>query len=494
MTNQPHAETVRNLLEHAPPTLATPLAKLWHYRRNGRYYLRVRTLGRPFVTFTASLRTSDRSTAMEISANIQRALAYFHLDKPDATWGELKERLQAITQECLSISHGNRGSDFAHSELYQEMYGALREISKQGDLTIAQHRTLAIGQSIMAAANARIEGRPGALVKVMDKLNQHGASDSQLAARQPLSVSAPTDPLSWDELSSLYRAEHSINLKGSSRKAALTTHTVIGNAFEAIGVTNLRAHSRENLIALREKLLEGRAASTVNNLLAKLKAVLDWAVRTDKLAKAYTDKLKITKGADSDREAFSREQVVALMDYASSLPATSWERWTLSLLAITGARVGEISYLTRTDVKSVGDLWYIDINEDHDDKSIKNKHSARKVPLVDGALGFELKAFLSAAEAGALPSAQKIKPARASKRLNAVLGEVLGETKQKNQTLHSLRHHLVSSMQIAGIELQFIQAVAGHASRTITLDAYGSSIPVGKLHSAISKALEGASK
>ena len=428
---------------------------------------------------------------MEISSNIQRALAYFHLDKPEATWEELKERLTAIVEECLAITHGNLGSDFAHNEFYQEMYGALRQISKQGDLSIAQHRAVAMGQSIMAAANARIEGRPGALVGIIDKLNQNELPNSHSDVHPSLSVGHPQDPLSWDELSSLYMAENRIHLKGSSGKAALTTHTVIGRAFTAIGVTDLRTHTREDMVALRAKLLEGRKASTVNNLLAKLRAVMTWAVRAEKLAKQHTDKLKLTKGADSERVAFTREQVVTLMTHAHALPSASWERWALSLLAVTGARVGEISYLTKADIKQSAGLWCIDINEDVDGKSIKNKHSKRLVPLVDEALGFNLLAFLEAVEAGALPSDHGITPEKASKRLNQMLRDALGDSKGDNQTLHSLRHHLISSMQAAGVPVAFAQAAAGQSSGTIAYDNYGSGSPIQRVYEALRQGLVG---
>lgn len=497
MTITPSAKTVTNLLENVPLKLAVPLAKPWHYRRNGRYYLRLRTRERPYSTFSVSLRTTDRATAMEVSQKIQRALAYFHLDRPEATREELRARLIAIAEECLATACGTP-ADFTQSEAYREMHSALQQVSAGGNLPWPQHKALIEGQRILAAANARIDGRSEGLIQIIERLNSEAEADRKISSTLPLSVGAPQEPLSWTKLSELYMAEQ-INLKESSRKAALTAHTVIGNAFEAIGVTDLRTHTRENLIGLREKLLESRKASTVNNLLAKLIAVLNWAVANDKITKTYTTKLKITKGADSDREAFTRAQVVAIMDHAKSLPATAWERWALSLLAITGARVGEISYLTSADIKEVDGLWCIDINEDiseggdenSPEKSIKNKHSARKVPLVDGALGFDLREFLQAVEVGALPSANGINPTRASQRLNVLLKEVLGTTKKKNQTLHSLRHHLVSSMQAEGVELQFMQAVAGHASRTITLDAYGSSVPLRKLAEAISKALAG---
>ncbi|ERH50882.1 hypothetical protein O203_10800 [Ectopseudomonas chengduensis] len=426
---------------------------------------------------------------MEISSNIQRALAYFHLDKPEATWEELRERLTAIAEECLAITHGHPGQDFAQSEFYQEIYGALSTISQQGDLSLAQHRAVSVGQSIMAGANARLAGRPGALVRIIDKLNHDKTSNSQSSANLSLSVSAPQAALSWDELSSLYRAENDINLKESSRKAAITAHAVIGSAFEAIGLTDLRTHTRDDMVALRANLLEGRKASTVNNLLAKLRAVMTWAVRAEKLAKQQTDKLKLTKGADSERVAFTRKQVETLMAHANALPSTSWERWALSLLAVTGARVGEVSYLTKADIKQVEGLWCIDINEDDDGKSIKNKHSKRLVPLVDGAIGFNLSAFLEAVEAGALPSAHDIQPDKASKRLNQMLRGALGDSKGENQTLHSLRHHLISSMQAAGVPVAFAQAAAGQSSGTIAYDTYGSGSPIQRVFEALQQGL-----
>lgn len=486
--------TTSKLPQNGTNLLQTALAKPYHYRRAGRFYLRLRPQGTTLGFFTLSLRTTDKATAMTISQDILKTLKAFHLDNPKASWEELRERLVDIAENALTMAHGD-SSLVAYEMIHDEQIAALREASAKLPLSVNQQRAVGKAVEVLEAAQERLQGSPGKLVEIIRGLKGESRGTSVPLAFS-LSVSSSQDPLSWSKLSTLYMAEHSINLKESSRKAALTTHTVIGGAFEAIGVTDLRAHTREDLIALREKLLEGRKASTVNNLLAKLKAVMDWAVRSDKLTKTYTDKLKITKGADSDREAFTRNQVVALMDHAKSLPATSWERWALSLLAITGARVGEVSYLTNSDIKEVDGLWCIDINEDiseggDDEKSIKNKHSARKVPLVDGALGFDLQAFLQAVQAGALPSAQGIKPARASQRLNVLLKEVLGMTKQKNQTLHSLRHHLVSSMQIAGVELQFMQAVAGHASRTITLDAYGSSVPVRKLAEAIQRALIG---
>lgn len=69
------------------------LGRPWHYRRNGRYYLRLRPRGSYRQSVTISLRTSERPAAMSLSQEILQALSTFHLDNPEATWEELRERL-----------------------------------------------------------------------------------------------------------------------------------------------------------------------------------------------------------------------------------------------------------------------------------------------------------------------------------------------------------------------------------------------------------------
>ncbi|WP_146224928.1 hypothetical protein [Aquipseudomonas alcaligenes] len=254
---------------------------------------------------------------------ITQALDHFRLNNPEATWPELRARLIVIAEDCLAVSHGDDGMDWAASESYRGMYLALRQIGKRGDLSADQYRAVGVGQKIMVAANARAEGNHGELVRLIDQLTNEPVADSCGPASLSPSVSPPKEPLSWSTLSELYMAEHSVNLKGSSRTTAISTHKVLKRAFEAVGVTDLRSHTREDLTALRGWLLEDRKASTVNTLLGQLIAVLGWAEITDKLPKHYAVKLKLTRGTDSERVAFTREQVVTIMAYANALPATS---------------------------------------------------------------------------------------------------------------------------------------------------------------------------
>lgn len=479
MTTTQRPQSGTNLLQ-------TALAKPYHYRRSGRYYLRLRPQGASKGFFTLSLRTTDKATAMTLSKDIIKTLAVFHLDQPEATWEDLKEALKVIAEEALSMSHSDDTRSL-YMEVYDQMSNDLAEAASVKGFNKDQHRAVGMGQRVLRAAQDRLEGRPAELVELVQELS----CSTPVPLSPSLSVLPSGGPLTWDYLSNQYLTEHSVNIKESTKDSTLVAYKAIKGAFEEIGLTDLRTHNRDDMVAARTALLKGREPSTVNNVLTKMMTVMGWAVNNDYLTKAYTSKLKLTKGTDSKREGFTKDQVVALMNHSAELPADSWERWGLSLLAITGARVGEIAYLTKKDIKQVDGLWCIHINEDGPNKSIKNKHSDRTIPLIDGAFNtFDLKVFLQAVESGALPSDHGVNPMKASRNLGTLMKTILGETREETQTLHSLRHFIASSLQAEGVPVAFAQAITGHSSRTVTFGTYGSAIPVGKLAEELKKVLK----
>ncbi len=218
-------------------------------------------------------------------------------------------------------------------------------------------------------------------------------------------------------------------------------------------------------------------------MLMKLSAVLNWSVENGHLEKSYDKKLKLTKGIESTRKAFSQNQIGSLMEYANKLPGTSWKRWLLSLGIITGGRLNEISQLSVGDIQTLeSGIVAIHINERGEGKSIKNKRSERLVPLTDGAYGFDLQAFLryvetrkqsgddSLAQIGYRPAGEWVN--------QKAIPEALGESYVRGLVFHSLRHSLASLMQAKGVPATHAQAVMGHASGTVTFDIYGSGVPV----------------
>lgn len=286
-------------------------------------------------------------------------------------------------------------------------------------------------------------------------------------------------PMTFDVLSQLYMDDRGGDQKPTTLKETILCHKVISENLDGL---DLRKHSRADLVQFRERLSEGRMPSTVNKLIVKLSAVFAWAVENGHLSKTYDKKLKLTKGVESTRKAFTQHQVSKLMDYANCLPENSWKRWLLSLGIITGGRLKEICQLTMEDVVTMEPgIVAIHINEAGEGKSIKNKQSERLVPLTDGAYGFDLGAFLrfvdeirhsgsgSLAQIGYRPSGEWVN--------QHAIPAALGDSYERGLVFHSLRHSLASLMQAKGVPTTHAQAVMGHASGTITFDTYGSGVP-----------------
>lgn len=353
------------------------------------------------------------------------------MGRPDASWNELRRHL--LTLVSTTLMSADDGHPSRHwGDMYRTLGGIPSAVS-------AQH------------------------------------SEEMTAATEPVST-----PLTFDVLAQLYMADRGGEQKPTTLKETILCHKVIAEHLDGL---DLRRHSREDLVAFRGRLSVGRMPSTVNKLIVKLSAVFSWAVENGHLSKTYDKKLKLTKGVESTRKAFSQHQVSKLMDYANGLPETSWKRWLLSLGIITGGRLKEICQLTTGDVVTTeSGLVAIHINEAGEGKSIKNKQSERLVPLTDGAYGFDLAAFLryvdetrcsgsvSLAQIGYRPSGEWLN--------QHAIPTALGDTYERGLVFHSLRHSLASLMQAKGVPTAHAQAVMGHASGTITFDTYGSGVPL----------------
>nr|WP_319527268.1 tyrosine-type recombinase/integrase [Pseudomonas laurentiana] len=469
----PVTSAVTNSAVSLKPT--TRLAKPYHYRRNGIYYLRLRETGSTTQATSVSLKTTDRKAAMDASRRLAETIKAFHLDHPQATWLELREHLLWVAESLLSTAHDVHSLRY-WGDLYEDVWTNLSEIAATMPLSVDQHEHVARAREVMSAAQVRLQGDSVPLVTIIRDLE---GDQSKPGESFPVSLSVLA-PMTFEVLSGLYLADRAQDQKASTLKETKVCH---GTLSAQLGDLDLRNHSRADLVALRDRLSEGRMPSTVNKLLVKLSAVLAWSVENGHLLKTYDKKLKLTKGLESTRKAFSQAQVVKVMEYASNLPETSWKRWLLSLGVITGGRLNEISQLTTSDIKTLeSGITAIHINEVGEGKSIKNKRSERLVPLTDGAYGFDFAAFLRYVEtckANQGESLAQIGYKTAGDWANRqAIPEALGDDHKAGLTFHSLRHSLASLMQVKGVPTVHAQAVMGHASGTITFDTYGSGVPV----------------
>ena len=423
--------TVTNLAFPVRPT--TRLAKPYYYRRNGIYYMRLRATGSTKNLASVSLKTSNRKAAMDAAEQLSGFVRAFHLDNPDAPWSKLKEHFRVVSVELFEARRDGSVT---------QVWGGLHD-----------------GHSGSVGGSMR---------------------PRKSVADVPVSISVLAPAMTFEILSGLYLADRGQDQKASTLKETKICH---GTLSAALGELDMRTHSRADLVSLRDRLSDGRMPSTVNKLLIKLSAVLAWSVENGHIPKSYDKKLKLTKGLESSRRAFTQYQVGKLVAYSNTLPETSWKRWFLSLGAITGGRLNEISQLTTSDVLTLeAGTVAIHINEAGEGKSIKNKRSERLVPLTGGAYGFDLAAFLRYVEACRLSgsdSLAQIGYKTAGEWANQqAIPAALGDSFGPGLVFHSMRHSLASLMQAKGVPTAYAQAVMGHASGTITFDVYGSGVPV----------------
>lgn len=494
-------------MQHLRPTqtdrrpLDIQLAKPWHYRRAGVYYLRIRPIGKS-ATQTISLRTTDRPKAMAASKQIQTTLRKFHLDNPEATWDELRDHLKHIAEDVLATPTEWETMDsvgLVYSDIQEDLY----RIAVTSALTHAQAQAVTLGQQIMVAAQHRVLGDPRQLVDIIGNLNQATGLDSNIRLSESLSVghpngsyaapiSSPTahhEALTFEKLADLYMAEIAGHQSEGTAKETKSSCRAVA---QAMGDLDLRRHTRADLVKVRERLQKDRKGSTVNKLLGRMSSVLTWAVNNGYLEKAYDKKLKLTKGADSSRKAFTQGQIVQLMGYANSLPMGSWERWTLSLCVITGARIGEVAALTREDVRQIGETWVVDINENNG-KTLKNRYSARLIPLTDAAYGFSLECFLEFARERPKGESLWLRSySQIAQTLRRIIQTVLCVQAGGDLSVHSLRHSLASILKAHEIPLSTAQAILGHSSQSITFDLYGGGqrVAIEKLADALARTLK----
>ena len=476
--NQP-SQTGTNLLQ-------TALAKPYHYRRSGRYYLRLRPQGTAKDFFTLSLRTTDKATAMNISKDILTTLKAYHFDNPEATWDELRERLIDIAECCLTMAHGD-SSLVAYEMINDEHHEALLEASAKLPLSVNQQRAVSKALEIIEASQERMKGRAGKLVGIVEGLKAEACGTS-VALSPSLSVLLPeaSKPLTFKALSALYMDEHKEHAGANTIRDVRSSCKTIS---EILGDLDLKTHTREDMKNLRAKLYEGREPATVKKILTRLSTVMKWAVSNDYLTKALTEGLKPTKGAESSRKAFSQVQVKAIMAHAKTLPVDAWQRWALSLGTLAGTRIEELRQLTKADVKQVAGVWVIDINR-NDGKTAKTKNALRVIPLTDGAYGFDLEAFLQFV-AKADSRLFTLGAGQFSVLLNGMLRDVLDLKADRTQTFHSLRHSLAGALKAAEVPIGTAESILGHASGSISYDLYGAgaSVEVGRMAEALSRSL-----
>lgn len=430
----------------------------------------------------------------------------FMLDRPDVSLQELTDHLRSMAEQFLTDASDDYWNGLEVATLVDEKSN-LKELAATQALSLDQQKGIRLALEVLTAAQQRVDtGDASGLIKLIDDNNHTdystiGDSTSILKNEQgdrPAVFTQERQPsVGFSSLVSSLLAEKVQTLKSSSYKDLSSSLNTVSRFLPE----DMDLMSRSEWLAVRDSMLAAEVRpSTINKLLTKAKMCLDYGLMNGQLeGRNPIERMKLTKDIDSKRRAFTDEELERLLvrveaeyQFTRHTAHTTSEarRWASLVSVVTGARSAEVCHLTKRDIVTLDNgLVCIDINEDGDGKSVKNKHSVRLVPLTDGVCGFSLKSFLKWVDTqpadgplfGMTPSAY-------SSWFNSrVLTEALGDA--ENVSLHSLRHWLATRMKERGVNLVDAQGILGHSSQSITYDLYGKGHAVGRLADVLKTAL-----
>ncbi|CAH3973679.1 hypothetical protein L435_05620 [Enterobacter hormaechei] len=432
----------------------------------------------------------------------------FMLDRPEVSLQELTEHLRSMAEQFLTDASDDYWNGLEVATLVDEKSN-LKELAATQALSLDQQKGIRLALEVLTAAQQRVDtGDTSGLIDIVmnnptdysticDSMailsNEQGVSTEVFTQERQPEVAI----CSFSELVSSLLAEKVQTLKSSSYKDLSSSLNTVSRFLPE----DMDLMSRSEWLAVRDAMLASEVRpSTINKLLTKAKMCLDYGLMNGQLeGRNPIERMKLTKDTDSKRRAFTDEELERLLvrveseyQFTRHTAHTTSEarRWASLVSVVTGARSAEVCHLTKRDIVTLDNgLVCIDINEDGDGKSVKNKHSVRLVPLTDGAYGFDLTSFLSWVDMqpdegplfGMTPSAY-------SSWFNSrVLTEALGDS--QDVSLHSLRHWLATRMKKRGVNLVDAQGILGHSSQSITYDLYGKGHAVGRLADVLKTAL-----
>lgn len=144
-----------------------------------------------------------------------------------------------------------------------------------------------------------------------------------------------------------------------------------------------------------------------------------------------------------------------------------WKYYLPRIAALTGCRLNEIAQLRVCDVQ-LGDEATLSINDDHDDKKLKNSSSKRVLPIITPLLNLlnELVAGKGKNEhLFTLPYSKQNGYAGKPSKYFSVLLKSLGI---KGVSFHSLRHYVITELFNAGVKEELIGSLMGHSVGKLT--------------------------
>ncbi|EJE8671636.1 site-specific integrase [Vibrio parahaemolyticus] len=180
-------------------------------------------------------------------------------------------------------------------------------------------------------------------------------------------------------------------------------------------------------------------------------------------------KVAVEKAPVRPKRAITKQELGELLKATQCYKKSKdeWKYYLPRIAALTGCRLNEIAQLRVCDVQ-LGDAPTLSINDDNDDKKLKNSSSKRVLPVTTPLLSLlsELIADKGKNEhLFTLPYSKQNGYAGKPSKYFSVLLKSLG---MYNVSFHSLRHYVVTELFNAGVKEELIGSLMGHSVGKLT--------------------------
>ncbi|WP_394250817.1 hypothetical protein [Vibrio profundi] len=164
----------------------------------------------------------------------------------------------------------------------------------------------------------------------------------------------------------------------------------------------LRGIDGKEIVDIGEKYkLRTISDETAKKYIQSIKSFTNWLVQSNRINKnpfigLIPKRTKVKK--ELKRHKYDQSQINKIFSdelFFNEDFFNSHKYWIPILAIELGMRQNEIAQLYKRDITLVDDIWCLSINDDSDDKSVKNEYSVRLIPLTKNIIRLGFISFIS---------------------------------------------------------------------------------------------------
>jgi integrase len=268
--------------------------------------------------------------------------------------------------------------------------------------------------------------------------------------------------------------------------STITTWRSYMNQLKAhVGHDDAARITKADIVAWKDALVAlGRAPKGIKDgQLAATRSIFNYAIANDLLAfnPAVGVTVKQRKKAGTKMLGYSDTEVARILALATAekKPDRRWLPW---LMALSGARVGELAQLWGQRIVEAQGVWIMKIAPAEDGGSLKNESSERDVPIHPAIIERGFLEFVRSRGKGPLfyrGGKSKVERAPGARHASKGVANHLatwirenGFTDPRKAPNHALRHWFKTACQRAGVQDSVADAIQGHSGSRGEADTY----------------------